>query len=49
MHAQQEGGKVIGVAVHISMFVDKKNLNCTLAIDSPFQSFVVGLLIQFTN
>ena len=28
------------------MFVDKKNyLNCTLAIDSPFQTFAVGLLV----
>ena len=29
-------------------FVDqKKNLNCTLAINSPFQTFMVGLLVEF--
>ena len=32
--------------VFIYMFVDKKkNLNCTLEIDSPFQTFAVGLLV----
>ena len=42
---------MIGVGVHIymcvCMFVDKNNnLNRTLAIDSPFQTFAVGLLIE---
>ena len=31
------------------MFVDKKGLNRTLAIGSPFQSFTVGLLIEFID
>ena len=31
--------------VYIIMFVDKKILNHTLAINSPFQTFAVGLLI----
>ena len=44
-HAQRERGKVMGVGA-IYMFVDqKKTLNCTLAIDSPFQTFSVGLLL----
>ena len=34
-HTQRERGKVIGVGVH--MFVVKKKLNRTLAIDSPFK------------
>ena len=42
-------GKVIGVGVHIIYIVDKKNLNRTLAIDSPFQTFAVGLLIAFID
>ena len=29
------------------MFVDQKNLNRTIAIDSPFQTFAVGLLVEF--
>ena len=30
------------------MFVDKKKFeNCTLAIDSPFQTFAVGLFVDF--
>ena len=33
----------------IIMFVDKKKLNHTLVIDSPFQTFVVGLLVEFTD
>ena len=52
-HAQCERGNVIGVGVHILyiyMFVDKKIiLNRTLAIDSPFQTFVVGLLVEFRD
>ena len=36
------GGKVT--------FVDQtKNLNRTLAIDSPFQTFAVGLLVEFID
>ena len=27
----------------------QKKLNCTLAIDSPFQTFVVGFLIEVIN
>ena len=32
-----------------NVFVDKKNLNRTLAIDSRFQTFAVGLLIKFID
>ena len=43
-----EQGKVIGDGVHI--YVDQKNnLNRTLAIDSPFQTFAVGLLVEFID
>ena len=45
-HVQHERGKVIGVGVHryICMFVDQINLlNRTVAFDSPFQIFIVGL------
>ena len=32
------------------MFVDiKKSLNHTLAIDSPFQTFAVGVLVEFID
>ena len=53
-HAQREWGKVIGCGVHIYiyiyMFVDeKKNLNRTLEIDSPFQTIAVGLLVEFID
>ena len=51
-HAQREWGKVIGlgVVVYIYMFVVKKNnLNRTLAIDLPFQTFAVGLLFEFID
>ena len=34
--------KVIGVGVHICLWT-KKKLNRTLVIDSPFQTFAVGL------
>ena len=44
---QHEQGKVIGVIVH--MFVDQKKLNRTLAIDSPFQTFAVGPLVEFMD
>ena len=47
------GGYVIGAGVHIYvgryMFVDKKSLNRTLAIDSPFQTFAVGLFVEFID
>ena len=47
-HAQRERGKVISCGVH--MFVNEKNnLNRTLEIDSPFQTFAVGLLVEFKN
>ena len=49
-HAQHERGKVIGVGVHIiCLYVcgQKKYLNRTLAIDSPFQTYAVGLLVEF--
>ena len=47
----REQGYVIGagvqiyICIYIGMFVDKKKLNRTLAIDSPFQTCVVGLLV----
>ena len=31
------------------MFVDQKYLNRTLAIDLPFQTFAVGLLVEFVD
>ena len=56
-HTQHERGKVIGVGilytvnvlytVHVYMFVDHIFFNCT--IDSPFQTFAVGLLIEFID
>ena len=41
----------VGVQIYIIIYVcgPKKNLNRTLAIDSPFQTFVVGLLIEFID
>ena len=51
-HEQRERGKVICVGVHIFMFIylwTKKNLNRTLAIDSPLQTFVVGLLVELID
>ena len=39
----------LGVLIYIYMFVDKKILNHTLAIDLPFQTFVVGLLVEFID
>ena len=45
------GGTVFGAGVHIyihiHMFVEE--LNRTLAIDSPFQTFAVGLLDEFID
>ena len=44
------GGRVIGAGVHIYICLwAKKYLNRTLAIDSPFQTFAVGLLVEFIN
>ena len=50
-HTQREQGKVIDVGVHIYMLClwTKKKLNRTLAIDSPFQTFAVGLLVKFID
>ena len=48
MHAQA-GDYMIGAGVLRYMFVDKKKLNRTLVIDSPFQTFMVGLLIEFMD
>ena len=44
--------KVISVGVHIFVYIGlwtKKILNRTLAIDSPFQTFVVRLLVEFID
>ena len=51
MQAQPEQGKVIGVGVHIYIIClwTKKKLKRTLAIDSPFQTFMIGLLIEFID
>ena len=48
-HAQCERGKVIGCGVHIYVCGRKKYLNCTLEIDLPFQTFAVGLLVEFID
>ena len=46
---------MIGVGVHIYICIyctclwAKKNLNLTLAIDSPFQTFAVRLLVEFID
>ena len=40
---------MIGAGVHIFVCGPKKSLNRTLAIDSPFQTFAVGLLVEFIN
>ena len=39
---------MIGAGIHIYIYVcgRKKYLNCTLAIDLPFQTFAVGLLVD---
>ena len=50
---QRERDNVIGVGVHIyiylGMFVYQKKLNRALAIDSSFQAFAVGLLMEFID
>ena len=44
------GGYVIGAGVHIYICLwTKKSLNRTLAIDSPIQTFAVGLLVKFID
>ena len=48
-HAQRERGKVIGCGVHIYVCERKKYLNRKLEIDSPFQTFAVGLLVEFID
>ena len=48
-HAQRERGKVIGRGVHIYICGRKKILNRTLEIDSPFQTLIVGLLVEFID
>ena len=48
-HAQRERGKVIGCGVHIYVCGRKKYLNRTFEIDSPFQTFAVGLLVEFID
>ena len=39
----------LGVLVYIYVCEQKKNLNHTLAIDLPFQTFAVGLLVEFID
>ena len=54
-HTQRERGKVIGVGVHIynmcmyNMFVVQDKFDSTIAIDSPFQTFTVGHLVEFID
>ena len=48
-HAQRERGKVIDRGVHIYVCSQKKYLNRTLEIDSPFQTLTVGLLVEFID
>ena len=52
-HAQRERGKVSVVVsiYYIIIYVcgRKKYLNRTLEIDSPFQTFAVGLLVEFID
>ena len=44
------GGKVIGVGIHIYVCLWTKTFfNRTLAIDSSFQTFEVGLVVEFIN
>ena len=40
---------MIGCGVHIYVCGQKKYLNRTLEIDSPFQTFAVGLLVEFMD
>ena len=43
------GGYVIGAGVHVYICLWTKKLNCTLGINSPFQTFAVGLLVKFID
>ena len=47
VHARA-GGYVIGAGVHKYVSGPKK-LNRTLAINSPFQTFTVGLLVEYID
>ena len=40
---------MIGSGVHIYVCGQKIYMNRTLAIDSPFQTFAVGLLVEFID
>ena len=46
-HAQRERGKVIGRGVLV--FVAKKNFESYFTIDLPFQTFAVGLHVEFID
>ena len=48
-HVQRERGKVIGIGVHVYVCGPKIFLNRTLEIHSPFQTFAVGLFIEFID
>ena len=48
-HAQRERGKVIGVSVHICRYICLWTKTIFESIDSPFQTFVVGLLDEFID
>ena len=39
------------IYIYVGIYVcgQKKNLNLTLSIDSPFQTFTVGLLVEFID
>ena len=47
--AARAGVYVIGAGVHIYVCGQKNNLNSTLAIDSHFQTLIVGLLVEFID
>ena len=50
MYSERGGGGGGGVCnKYIYMYVVEKNLNRTLEIDSPFQTFTVGLLVEFID
>ena len=43
---------MIGAGVHIYIYIyecDKNKLNRILAINSPFQTFAVGLFVEFVD
>ena len=42
-----EGVRISEDALYICLWTKKKKLNRTLAIDSPFQTFAVGHLVEF--